>query len=68
MIPGNLGLRDLIFALEWVQENIELFGGNKSSVTIGGQSAGSAAVSLLLMGPWPNGKGNCRQQFSEIRK
>lgn len=46
----------MILGLEWVQENIERFGGNKSSVTFGGQSAGSAAVGLMLMGPWPKGK------------
>lgn len=57
MIPSNLGLKDQLLALEWVQENIELFGGNKSSVTIDGQSAGSGAVDKQLMGPWPNGKG-----------
>lgn len=45
------------FALEWVQDNIGYFGGNKSSVTILGHSAGSMAVGLLLMGPWEKDKG-----------
>lgn len=58
MIPANNGMNDQIFALKWVQENIELFGGNKSRVTIHGQSAGSVSVGLHLMGPWPNNKGN----------
>lgn len=33
---GNFGLKDQSFLLQWVQENIEHFGGNKSSVTIWG--------------------------------
>lgn len=57
VIPPNLGLKDQRFALEWIQENIELFGGDKSSVTIAGESAGSAAVGLHLMAPWENDKG-----------
>ncbi|KAL7628237.1 hypothetical protein AAE478_002436 [Parahypoxylon ruwenzoriense] len=45
----NLALRDMRKALAWVQENIESFGGNSSSVTIWGQSAGSFAVGQLLL-------------------
>lgn len=33
---GNFGLKDQSFLLQWVQENIEHFGGNKNSVTIFG--------------------------------
>ena len=36
-LPGNLALRDQIFALEWVQENIKYFGGNPNKVTIAGK-------------------------------
>ena len=46
--PGNLGLRDIILALDWIQENIEDYGGDKSQVTIFGHSAGSMAISALL--------------------
>lgn len=42
-----LGLYDNIRALEWIQENIEQFGGNPDNVTIFGESAGGAQVSLL---------------------
>jgi carboxylesterase type B len=33
---GNFGLKDQNLILQWIQENIEYFGGNKSSVTIWG--------------------------------
>lgn len=33
---GNFGLKDQAFLLQWVQDNIEHFGGNKDSVTIWG--------------------------------
>lgn len=60
VIPANLGFKDQLFALEWVNKNIELFGGNSSHVTLVGESAGSMAVGMHLMGPWPNGKGKQR--------
>ena len=46
---GNYGMLDQIAALKWVQSNIESFGGNREMVTIFGESAGSAAVSLLVI-------------------
>lgn len=45
----NLALRDMRHALAWIQENIAAFGGNKSQVTIWGESAGSFAVGQLLL-------------------
>ena len=44
----NLNVLDQIRALEWINENIENFGGNPENVTIFGQSAGGGAVSALL--------------------
>jgi carboxylesterase type B len=50
-VPTNLALRDLLLALDWVQENIAAFGGDPGRVTIAGQSAGGAAVLALLSSP-----------------
>jgi para-nitrobenzyl esterase len=52
---SNLGLRDQVAALEWVQRNIAAFGGDPDCVTIFGESAGGNAVTTLLATPAANG-------------
>lgn len=54
-VTSNLGLRDIVAALQWVRDNIEAFGGDPDKVTISGESAGSIAVSLLLNAPIAHG-------------
>ena len=51
----NLGMQDLVKALEWVHKNIAAFGGDPDNVTIGGQSGGGGKVSNLLAMPSAHG-------------
>ncbi|HEY7054837.1 MAG TPA: carboxylesterase/lipase family protein [Mycobacterium sp.] len=51
----NLGIRDVIFALQWVRDNIAAFGGDPSRVTIFGESAGAGIVTTLLTSPAAEG-------------
>lgn len=52
---GNFGLKDQMTILEWVQQNIDKFGGDGHSVTIFGESAGSASVNYHLVSPLSKG-------------
>jgi para-nitrobenzyl esterase len=52
---GKNAIRDQILALQWVQENIGAFGGDRSRVTVGGESAGAKSVCALLATPSARG-------------
>jgi carboxylesterase type B len=54
-VPENRGLHDQIAALQWVQRNIESFGGDAAAVTVFGQSAGAASIALLTAAPATQG-------------
>jgi para-nitrobenzyl esterase len=52
---GNYGLLDQVAALQWVNRNIQAFGGDTSRITICGQSAGAASVHALIASPLAKG-------------
>lgn len=51
----NLGQQDIVKSLEWIRDNISLFGGDPDNVTIAGQSGGGGKVSTLLAMPSAQG-------------
>ena len=48
---GNFALLDLIKSLQFVQRNIEAFGGDAGNVTLMGESAGAVNVYALMTSP-----------------
>jgi para-nitrobenzyl esterase len=48
---GAQGLRDQLLALQWVQRNIRVFGGDPSKVMVFGESAGALDTMLLVTSP-----------------
>lgn len=52
---GNVGMLDIVAALEWVRDNVANFGGDPANVTIMGQSGGGAKVCILTAMPCAKG-------------
>lgn len=54
-VTANVGMLDLVDALEWVRDNIAAFGGDPANVTIFGESGGGLKVSVLMAMPAAKG-------------
>ncbi|XP_041371504.1 acetylcholinesterase-like [Gigantopelta aegis] len=53
--PGNWGLLDQRLALQWIQDNIHGFGGDRKKVTIFGHESGAYSVGLHILSPMSRG-------------
>jgi carboxylesterase type B len=54
-VPGNMGVRDQVAALQWTQQNIAGLGGDPALVTVMGQSAGAMSTTFHLYSPLAQG-------------
>lgn len=52
---GSLGTMDQIAALQWVKDNIAMFGGDPDNITLMGHSAGAKSVSNIIISPRSKG-------------
>lgn len=52
---ANAGNSDMIAALIWIRDNIEMFGGDPDNVTLFGQSGGGMKVTCLMQTPAADG-------------
>jgi carboxylesterase type B len=64
-IHGNFGISDQREALRWVRDNIGVFGGDPTRVTISGQSAGAMSVATHLQSPASQGLFHSAIMFSD---
>jgi para-nitrobenzyl esterase len=54
-LGANFGILDQIAALQWVQDNIEVFGGDPTRVLLFGYSAGAVDIRAILQSPLAKG-------------
>ncbi len=52
---SNLAVQDVLLALNWVKDNIAVFGGDPGRVTLFGESAGGGMVTTLMTMPVAEG-------------
>ncbi|MBP5334964.1 MAG: carboxylesterase/lipase family protein [Bacteroidales bacterium] len=52
---GNVGMLDIVAALQWIHDNIAQFGGDPGNVTVIGQSGGGSKVSIIASMPAAKG-------------
>ncbi|MCR6650078.1 MAG: carboxylesterase family protein [Cellvibrionaceae bacterium] len=52
---ANVGMLDVVAALQWVNQNIQRFGGDPENVTIFGESGGGGKVGTLMSMPAAQG-------------
>lgn len=52
---GNVGMMDVVAALEWIRSNISAFGGDPGNVTVFGESGGGGKVGTLMCMPQARG-------------
>uniref|UniRef100_A0A2A4IWX2 Carboxylesterase type B domain-containing protein n=1 Tax=Heliothis virescens TaxID=7102 RepID=A0A2A4IWX2_HELVI len=55
IVPGNNGIRDIILALKWLQQNVHKFGGDPQKITLMGVDGGAAIIDVLLLSPKAKG-------------
>ncbi len=53
--PTNLGLRDMIAALQWIRANAVAFGGDPDNITLFGESSGAMSTADLMASPLAKG-------------
>ncbi|GMT32400.1 hypothetical protein PFISCL1PPCAC_23697 [Pristionchus fissidentatus] len=54
-LPGNIGLWDILLALQWTKANAQVFGGDSDNILVMGNGAGAAAASILALSPKAEG-------------
>lgn len=47
-VPGNQGIKDQLLSLKWINDNISAFNGDKTKITVMGESAGAMSIELLM--------------------